>query len=98
MPAPLPSRRGRLILGAEPIAVQVERYRRATWVLTAVAGAVGSMILAIFVGFGAVGTGAVVVGSIFGPVVALAWLAHWRLVHAASKIEPAWRNPSDRSS
>ena len=92
---PLLSRRGRLILGAEPIAVQVERYRRATLALTAVTVAIALMIAAIFAGFGAPVTGLVVVGVGFGPIVALAWLSQWRLLRFARGISVESRDRSE---
>ena len=72
-------RLGRLRLGVEPLEDQLERYRRATRVLTALPVAIGCFITALFTAFGSPGTGAVVSLALFAPVVALAWLDYARL-------------------
>ncbi|WP_435006616.1 hypothetical protein P12x_004134 [Tundrisphaera lichenicola] len=66
----------RLRLGAEPIEDQLVRFRRVTIVLTIIGISVGLMFLSIFAAFGRVDVGAIVVGILLGPVIALAWLDH----------------------
>jgi hypothetical protein len=78
---------GRLRLGVEPLAEQLARYRRTTWALTIVSCLVGAMFLAIFAAFGKVLVGLVVVGIIFGPIVALAWLDMTLLEVRAARYE-----------
>ena len=65
---------GRLRLGAEPIAEQVNRHRRVTFVLSAVAGCIALMFVALFTAFGRPDVGLVVVALFLVPIVALAWL------------------------
>ena len=65
---------GRLRLGAEPLADQVARYRRATWGLTAVVGLIGLMFLGLFGAFGRPGLGAALGLVVLGPIVGAAWL------------------------
>ena len=72
-------RLGRLRLGVEPLEEQLERYRRATWVLTGLPVAIGGFILALFTAFGSPGTGAVVSLVLFSPIVVLAWWDYARL-------------------
>ncbi len=68
---PSPSR---LRPGAEPLVLQVERYRRATWGLTAVVGVIALMFVGLFGAFGRPDLG-VALGLIgLGPIVIAAWL------------------------
>ncbi len=87
----------RLRLGAEPVEVQVARYRRATIVLTAASAVVGLMFLAIFAAFERLDVGLAVAGVILVPVVALAWLdfAVLRSRASAYLAEQAAREPAD---
>ena len=78
---------GRLRLGAEPLAIQLARCRRVTWVLTAVAAAVGLMFVGLFAAFGRPGVGAILAGALLGPVAALAWLDYASLSRRASAYE-----------
>jgi len=64
----------RFRLGAEPIGEQVERHRRVTLALTAIASMVGMIFLAIFAAFGRPDVGGIVVGILLVPVVAWAWI------------------------
>jgi hypothetical protein len=70
---------GRLRLGAEPLAEQLERYRRVTWALTIVPGAIGLMFVALFAAFGAPVLGLTIAGLLLGPIVLFAWLEYARL-------------------
>jgi hypothetical protein len=72
-------RLGRLRLGAEPLRVQLERYRRTTWALTIVCCIVAAMFFAIFAAFRRPDLGALFATILFAPVIALAWLDFARL-------------------
>jgi hypothetical protein len=74
----------RLRIGAEPIEAQLDRQFRATVVLTAIPGVIGSMILAIFSAFGRPDVGLAVAGVLLLPVVVLAWLDYGVLRARAS--------------
>ncbi|HWE37547.1 MAG TPA: hypothetical protein VG406_13340 [Isosphaeraceae bacterium] len=67
-------RLGRLRLGAEPLSVQLERYRRTTWALTIVCSIVAAMFFAIFTAFRRPDLGALFATILFAPVIALSWL------------------------
>jgi hypothetical protein len=76
---------GRLRLGAEPLEVQLARYRRVTWMLTAVPLAIGLMFVALFAAFGRPGIGLIVAGILLLPIVVLAWLEYGRLARRAAR-------------
>jgi lipopolysaccharide export LptBFGC system permease protein LptF len=80
---------GRLRLGVEPLAVQVERYRRVTWVLTAIPLALAAFILSLFTVFGRPGIGLIVVLVLFAPVVTIAWIDFLLLKRRAERYERA---------
>jgi small-conductance mechanosensitive channel len=69
----------RLRFGAEPIAEQVERYRRVTWLLTAIPAALALAFLSLFAAFGRPLIGLVVSCVILLPIVVGAWFDHWLL-------------------
>ena len=64
---------GRLKLGVEPLADQLERHRRATGVLTFVSLGIALCFLAIFGAFGRFEIGLIVGAALFVPIVGLAW-------------------------
>lgn len=68
------ARLGRIRLGAEPIPVQLERYRRVTVVFSAVAGGVALMFLALFSAFRQPLVGLALALLLMGPLVAIIWL------------------------
>ncbi|MFO0953649.1 MAG: hypothetical protein U0835_21340 [Isosphaeraceae bacterium] len=72
-------RLSRLRFGAEPLEAQVERYRRATWVLTAIPAAIAVFIITLFSLFGNLKVGAVLAAVLFLPIVATAWIDFARL-------------------
>ncbi len=72
-------RLGRLRLGAEPLEEQLDRYRRVTLALTLVPAVIALMFVALFTAFGAPGTGLIVAGILYIPLVTLAWLDFARL-------------------
>jgi hypothetical protein len=75
----------RLRFGAEPIEEQVARYRRATWVMTAIPAALAVVFLTLFAVFGRPMIGLGVVCIILLPIVLGAWLDHWLLARRASR-------------
>ena len=74
---------GRLRLGVEPLDEQLARYRRVTWMLTAVPFAIGLMFLGLFAAFGRPGIGLIVAAVLFAPLVVIAWVDYailrWRV-------------------
>jgi hypothetical protein len=72
-------RLGRLRLDAEPIEEQLERYRRVTWVLTAIPAFLAVFFMSLFTAFRYPGVGAVLVGFLLLPIVAIAWFDYLRL-------------------
>lgn len=80
-------RLGRLVLDAEPLAEQLDRYRLATWGLTVVPLVLGSIIFVLLAAFGAPGVGAAVSGVLFLPIIAVAWLDYRRLARRVAQYE-----------
>ena len=76
---------GRIRLGVEPIAEQIERYRRATVLLSLVTSGIGAMLFALFLAFSKPIHGLVVAGMIVGPIVSAAWLDFWKLQARANE-------------
>jgi hypothetical protein len=76
---------GRLRFDAEPIEEQLARYRRVTWVLTAIPAGLAIMFLALFAVFGRASIGLVVVSVILLPIVLGAWFDHWLLTSRAHR-------------
>jgi hypothetical protein len=76
---------GRLRLGVEPIEEQLRRYRRATWMLTAVPTFLSTVLFTLFTVFGRPGIGAVVAALLFVPIVAGAWLGYFLLHRKARR-------------
>ncbi len=70
---------GRIRLGVEPIEEQLTRYRRVTWMLTAVAGFLSTALLTLFSVFGRPDIGLVVAALLFLPIAAGAWLGFFLL-------------------
>ena len=69
---------GRIRIGVEPIPEQLERMRLVAWTLTAVAGGIGLMFVALFSAFGHPIIGLVVASVLVGPVIASAWAGFLR--------------------
>lgn len=67
-------RLGRIRLGVEPVEEQLARYRRVTWMLTAVLSGLALAFLLLFTVFQRPDVGAVLALILLGPPVALAWL------------------------
>jgi hypothetical protein len=70
---------GRLRLGVEPIEEQLARYRRVTWVLTAIPGLLSTGLFTLFAVFGRPGIGVIVAALLFVPIVAGAWAGDFLL-------------------
>ena len=67
-------RLGRVRLGVEPVEEQVAKYRRATWMLSAVVLGLALIFLALFTAFGRPDVGAVLVLVLLVPVGGFAWI------------------------
>ena len=67
-------RLGRVRLGVEPVEEQVAKYRRATWMLSAVVFGLALMFLALFTAFGRPDVGAVLVLVLLVPIGGFAWI------------------------
>lgn len=65
---------GRLRLGAEPMEEQLARYRRVTWMLTAVPLVIGSIFLSLFTAFRRPDVGLILASVLLLPIVVIAWL------------------------
>ncbi len=76
---------GRLRLGVEPIEEQLTRYRRVTWMLTAVPTFLCTVLFTLFTVFGRPDIGAVVAALLFVPIVAGAWLGYFLLHRKARR-------------
>jgi hypothetical protein len=75
----------RLRLGAEPIPEQVARYRRVTWMLTAVVGVIALMFVALFGAFQRPEIGAILAGVLLVPVAVIAWIDQGLLEFRAAR-------------
>lgn len=76
---------GRIRLGAEPIAEQVQKYLRVTWALTAVCCGVALIFLALFAAFRAPLLGLGVAAILLGPVVLSSWVGFARMRSRAAR-------------
>src|ERR1700733_15827899 len=76
---------GRLKLGVEPIEEQLTRYRRATWVLTAVPAVISLMFLTLFTVFGRPDIGLIFDAIVLLPIVVGAWLDYAWLARQAKR-------------
>ena len=65
---------GRLRLGVEPLEEQLARYRRVTWMLTAIPLILAAMFVSLFAAFRRPDIGLIVALVLFCPIVVLAWL------------------------
>src|SRR6266540_118303 len=65
---------GRLRLGVEPLEEQLARYRRVTWMLTAIPLVLAAMFVSLFAAFRRPDIGLIVALVLFCPIVVLAWL------------------------
>jgi hypothetical protein len=65
---------GRIRLGAEPIEEQLAKYRRVTWMLTAVPLGLALMFVSLFWAFRRPDVGLILAGVLLLPIVAWAWI------------------------
>jgi hypothetical protein len=77
----------RLRFGVEPLAVQLEKNRKVTIVLSCVCAVIALMFLAIFSAFRRPDVGAIVDAVILGPIVGLAWLDYRTLAARVAAYE-----------
>jgi hypothetical protein len=77
----------RLRFGAEPLGVQLEKYRKVTVVLSGVCGGIALIFLAIFSAFRRPDVGLVVDLVLFVPIVGLAWLEYRSLARGVAAYE-----------
>jgi len=70
---------GRLRLGVEPIEDQLTRYRRVTWLLTAVPGFLSTFLFCLFAVFRRPDIGLFVAALLFLPIVLGAWFGYFLL-------------------
>jgi hypothetical protein len=75
----------RLRLGAEPIGEQLARYRRATWMLTAVPLVIGAMFVGLFAAFDRPDIGLILASILLLPIVAIAWIDYGLLHRRATR-------------
>lgn len=78
---------GRLRLGVEPLDDQLARYRRVTWLLTAIPLAMGLFIVALFTAFKRPDVGVVFASVLFLPIIAIAWIDFGLMAWRASCYE-----------
>jgi hypothetical protein len=89
---------GRLRLGAEPIEVQLARYRRVTWMLTAVPLGLALMFVGLFAAFKRPDVGLTLVGILLLPIVVLAWLDYAVLAARAARYSRELREAKEPRS
>jgi hypothetical protein len=75
---------GRLRLGAEPLGVQLARYRRVTWMLTAIPLLIALFFVALFTAFHRTDIGLILAAILLLPIVVLAWLEYGLLARRAA--------------
>ena len=78
--------RARWKLGPEAIADQLETRRRATIVLTSIAGAMGTVFLALFLAFGNPFPALVLNAVLIVPVISWAWVEDFLLRREVARI------------
>ncbi len=78
---------GRIRLGVEPINEQLARYRRVTWVLTAIPLFLAVFFLTLFTAFGRPDIGLILIAILLVPIVLVAWLDYVRLARRAERYQ-----------
>jgi hypothetical protein len=89
---------GRLRLGAEPLAEQLMRYRRATWVLTDICAVLALIFFGLFAAFRRPDVGAILAVVLLGPIVALAWLDHILMARRAARFTRELQEHQNRTA
>jgi hypothetical protein len=79
------SKLGRLRLGVEPIEEQLARYRRVTWLLTAIPIVLGIMFLVLFTVFGRPDIGLFLIALLVATIALGAWVDHALLARRARR-------------
>lgn len=76
---------GRLRLGVEPLPVQLARYRRVTWMLTAVPLLIALMFISLFTAFQRPDIGLILALVLLLPIIVVAWLDYALLARRAAR-------------
>jgi hypothetical protein len=87
----------RLRFGVEPLAVQLEKYRRVTAMLSCVCAGIAAMFLAIFSAFHRPDVGAAVDLVLFVPIVGIAWLDYRALASRVAAYEAERKKAIDQA-
>jgi hypothetical protein len=69
-------RLGRLRLGVEPLPEQLAKYRRVTWMLTAVPLVIALIFVSLFTAFQRPDVGLILAAILLLPIVVFAWLEY----------------------
>lgn len=83
---------GRIHLGVEPPGVQLDRYRRTTWGMSAVTSVVGMMFVALFSSFSRPDVGLVTVAILLLPVIVFSWIGYLRLARRVAAFQREYEN------
>ena len=83
---------GRIHLSVEPLSVQLDRYRRMTWGMSAVTSIIGMMFIALFSAFGRPDVGLITVAILLLPVVIFSWIGYLRLAGRVASFEREYEN------
>jgi hypothetical protein len=76
---------GRIRLGVEPVEEQLAKYRRVTWVLTAIPLGLATIFVSLFAAFRRADIGLIFSGIVLLPVILLAWIDFAVLAHKVSR-------------
>ena len=76
---------GRLRLGVEPLEVQLARYRRVTWMLTAIPLGIALIFVSLFAAFRRPEIGLIVAAVLLLPIVVFAWVEYGLLVFRVAR-------------
>jgi hypothetical protein len=88
----------RIRFGVEPLAVQVEKYRKVTIVLSAVSAGIALMFLMIFSAFHRPDIGLILVTVLFAPMIGLAWFDFRTLAGRVAEYERERKKAKDKVS
>ncbi len=76
---------GRLRLGVEPLEDQLARYRRVTWMLTAVPLGIALLFVSLFAAFRRPEIGLIVAAILLLPIIVFAWVEYGLLVFRVAR-------------
>jgi hypothetical protein len=88
----------RLRFGVEPLAVQVEKYRKVTIVLSAVSAGIALMFLMIFSAFRRPDVGLILIAILIAPIIGLAWLDFRTLAGRVAGYELERKKAKDKAA